>query len=88
MLFGEIVVLSMALPLAVIAVLGFRGSPFGKVMAPIPVAIASYLLVAGSVFIFDPVPVALYLSLSVVGATSAVYSVANAVLLLTERRAV
>lgn len=88
MLFGEIVVLSVALPLSVIAALGFRGSPFGKVMAPIPVAIGAYLLVAGSVFVFDPVPVALYLFLSVVGALAAVYSVANAVLLLTERRAV
>jgi len=85
---AEIVVLSMALPLAVIAVLGFRGSPFGKVMAPIPVAVAAYLLAAASVMIFDPVPLILYLALSVVGTLAAVYSVANAVLLLTERRTV
>ena len=85
---AEIVVLSMALPLAIIAVLGFRGSPFGKVMAPIPVAIAAYLLAAASVMVFEPVPLFLYLTFSVVGTLAAVYSVANAVLLLTERRAV
>ncbi|MDZ7689386.1 MAG: hypothetical protein U5J64_11885 [Halobacteriales archaeon] len=88
LVFGEIVVLSMALPLAVIAALGFRGSPFGKVMAPIPVAISAYLLVAGIIMIFEPVPILLYLALSVVGALAAVYSVANAVLLLSERRLV
>jgi hypothetical protein len=88
LLLGEIVVLSMALPLAVIATLGFRGSPFGKVMAPIPVAIAAYLLAVASVMVLESVPLVLYLGFSVVGTLAAVYSVANAVLLLTERRSV
>lgn len=88
LVFGEVVVLSMALPLAIIAALGFRGSPFGKVIAPIPVAIAAFLVADGSVLFLDPVPVPLYAALSLLGVLAAVYAAINGVLLLTERRQV
>ena len=88
LVFGQVVVLSIALPLSVIAALGFRGSPFGKVVMPIPVVIVAYILADGLVLILDPVPVAVYAGLSVVGLVASAYAVANAVLLLTERRMV
>jgi len=88
LIFAEVVVLSMALPLSVIAVLGFRGSPFGKVMLPLPVAIAAFLLADGSVLVLDPVPEILYAVLVTVGVLAVVYSAVNAMLLLTERRQV
>ena len=81
-------VLSMALPLAVIAALGFRGSPFGKVMAPIPVAIAAYLVADGSTLFLDTVPGVFYAAASSVAVLSVVYAAFNAILLLTERRSV
>ena len=88
LVFGEVVVLSVALPLAVIAAFGFRGSPFGKVMAPIPLAIAAYIVADGSVLFIDPVPVFLYVVSSSVAILALVYATANAILLLTERRPV
>lgn len=88
LIFGEVVVLSMALPLSVVAALGFRGSPFSKVMAPIPVTIAAYLIADGSVLFLDPVPSLFYTVFSSIGLLAAVYAALNAMLLLTERRSV
>lgn len=88
LVFGEVVVLSAALPLAVIAAYGFRGSPFGKVMLPIPLAIAAYIVADGSVLFLDPVPVLLYVTISSVAILALVYATVNAMLLLTERRSV
>jgi hypothetical protein len=88
LIFGEVVVLSMALPLSVIAALGFRGSPFRKVMTPIPVTIAAYLIADGSVLFLDSVPAYFYAAFSSVAVLAAAYAAVNAMLLLTERRTV
>lgn len=88
LIFGEVVVLSMALPLSVIAVLGFRGSPFGKVMLPLPVATAAFLVADGSSLFLGSVPPIIYAVLTTVGVLAVVYSAVNAMLLLTERREV
>ena len=88
LVFGQVVVLSIALPLSVIAALGFRGSPFGKVMLPLPVAIVAFLLADGSVLFLDTVPEILYAVLVTLGVLAVVYSAVNAMLLLTERRTV
>lgn len=88
LIFGEVVVLSMALPLSVIAALGFRGSPFGKVIAPIPVTIGAYLIADGSFLFLDSVPTYFYAAFSSVAVLAAAYAAVNAMLLLTERRTV
>jgi hypothetical protein len=84
----EVVVLSAALPLSLIAALGFRGSPFGGVVTPIPVVLASYIVADGSRLLFDHPPDGLYAVFTTVAVVSAVYSALNAALLLTERRSV
>lgn len=88
LIFAQVVVLSMAFPISVIAVLGFRGSPFGKVMLPLPVAIAAFLVADGTTLFLGSTPPLLYAVLVTVGVLAVVYSSVNAMLLLTERREV
>jgi len=84
----EVVLLSVALPLSVVAALGFRGSPFGSVTTPIPVVIFCYIVADGSRLVFEHPPVYLYAVFTSVAVAAAVYSAVNATLLLTERRSV
>lgn len=88
LIFGLVVVLSAALPLSIIAALGFHGSPFGKVTAPIPIIIFSYVVADGSRLYMDHVPATFYAVFTSVAVAAAVYSAVNAALLLTERRSV
>lgn len=84
----EVVLLSVALPLSVIAALGFRGSPFGSVTTPIPVVLVCYIVADGSRLVFEHPPPYMYAFFTTLAVVAAVYSAVNAMLLLTERRAV
>jgi len=84
----EVVILSVALPLSLVAALGFHGSPFASVTTPIPVVLASYIVADGSRLVFESPPRSLYALFTTVAVLAAVYSAVNAALLLTERRSV
>jgi len=84
----EIVLLSAALPLAVVAAYGFRDSPFGRVTSPIPVVLVCYIAADGSRLLYGHVPPVTYAVLTSVAVAAAVYAALNATLLLTERRSV
>lgn len=86
LVFGEVVLLSAALPLSVIAALGFRGSPFGKVTGPLPVVFVCYIIADGSRLVVGHTPLWFYEVVTSVALLAAVYSAVNAMLLLTERR--
>ncbi len=88
LIFGLVVLLSAALPLSVVAALGFRGSPFSKVTAPIPVVLVCYVVADGSRLYLEKVPPTFYAVVTSVAVVAAVYAAVNAVLLLTERRSV
>lgn len=84
----ELLVLASALPLSVIAALGFRGSPFGKVVTPLPFAIAGFLLADGSLYLYGNGHPTIYYPFAAVGVVAAIYAAFNAMMLLTERRTV
>jgi hypothetical protein len=88
LVFGEIVLLSAALPLSVIAALGFRGSPFGKVTGPLPVVFVCYIVADGSRIVVGHTPPWFYGVVTSVALLAAIYAAVNAMLLLTERRVV
>lgn len=81
-------VLAAALPLAAIAALGFKGSPFGKVVVPIPVVMLAFLLADASLLLAGNGHPLIYHVFAAVGVAGAIYAAFNAVMLLTERRAV
>jgi hypothetical protein len=87
-LFCLVVFLSASLPLSIIAALGFRGSPFGKVTGPVPVILVCYMLGDGSRLVVEHPPPAFYAVVTSGAVLASVYAAANAMLLLTERRAV
>jgi hypothetical protein len=88
LVFCLVVLLSASLPLSIIAALGFRGSPFGKVTGPVPIILACYTLGDGSRLLVEHPPPPFYSVLTSVAVLASVYAAANAMLLLTERRAV
>jgi len=88
LLFALVVILGAALPLSVIAALGFRDSPFGRVTVPLPFILVAYLLSDGIRVVIDDLPVVYYLTLTTAALVAIVYVAANAFLLLTERRSV
>jgi len=88
LIFGLVILLSAALPLSLVAARGFRGSPFGKVTAPIPLVLACYIVADGSRLYLEQVPTTFYAVVTSVAVLAAVYAALNAMLLLTERRTV
>lgn len=88
LILAEVVLLSAALPLSVVAALGFRGSPFGRVTAPIPVVVGCYIVADGSRLVFEHPPAGFYAAVTSVAVVAAVYGALNGALLLTERRSV
>lgn len=80
------VVLAGTLPLAVIASRGFRDSPFGSVLRPLPVVVFGF----GAMKVLDvmavEVPSTYLLAVSMVATAGALVSAAYALVLLTEWR--
>ncbi|MDY6779536.1 MAG: hypothetical protein SV760_03105 [Halobacteria archaeon] len=83
---AEVLVLAAALPLSVIAALGFRDAPFGRFIKPLPVVILSYLIIDSSRVVEFGLPLYVYGAISSVAVVSAVYAAVQAAVLLTERR--
>ncbi len=88
LLVGEIALLSAAMPLAVVAALGFRGSPFGKVVVPLPFIVLGFLLADASLLLSGNGHPVVYYPLATVAVFLAIYAAFNAMMLLTERRPV
>lgn len=84
----ELLVLASAVPLAAIAALGFRGSPFGKVVVPLPFVVVAFLLADGSLYLHGNGHPVIYYPFAAVGVAGAIYAAFNAMMLLTERRRV
>lgn len=81
-----LLILAATLPLAVIAVRGFRGAPFGAVLRPLPVVIVAYLGMNAPGVMGYSAPMAYYLLTSTVGVVGVLIAAANALILLTGRR--
>lgn len=88
LLFAEVVLLAAAVPLAVVAALGFRGSPFEKVVVPIPFAVFFFLLADTTLLMWGPEPPDIYFPLSAAAGLISIYAAYNAMMLLSERRRV
>lgn len=86
LLLGEVVFLAAALPLAVIAALGYKDSPFGHVTVPLPFVIAGYLLADSGFLLFDEPPLLYYFFFAGIATVSAVYAAVSGVLILTGRK--
>lgn len=83
---ATILVLAGTLPLAVIAVRGFRGAPFGSVLRPIPVVLVAYIAMNVPEVVDVGLPEIYYLVSSTIGVVGVLVSAAQAIVLLTERR--
>lgn len=89
LLVAEIALLSAAMPLSVVAALGFRGSPFGKVVVPLPFIVLGFLLADASLLLYgDGGHPVVYYPIATVAVFVAIYAAFNAMMLLTERRPV
>jgi hypothetical protein len=85
---GTLTMLSIALPLSVIAAYGFRNAPFGSMLKPLPVMIVAFILLNAINLLEIAVSGVGYLVLSTVAVGAALVATINGILLLTERRAV
>lgn len=83
---ATLAVLAAALPLSLIAAVGFRNAPFGGVLKPLPVTFAAYVLMNAAQVLELAVPPGGYLVLSVTAIVAAFVAALNATLVLTERR--
>lgn len=81
-----LLVLAATLPLAVIAVRGFRGAPFSAVLRPLPVVIVAYLGMNAPGVMGVSAPMAYYLLASTAGVVGVLIAAVNALILLTGRR--
>lgn len=78
--------LTTALPLSIIAALGFRDTPFGKVVTPIPFVVGAYIVVTSSQLISHNFPEAFTAAFSTVAVFAAVWAAIQGAMLLSERR--
>lgn len=86
--FATVIMLSIALPLSVIAAYGFRNAPFGSMLKPLPLMIAAFILL-NAVFLLEvDISGVGYLALSTVAVGAALVATVNGILLLTERRSI
>lgn len=83
---ATMLVLAGTLPLATIAARGFRGSPFGSVLRPIPVVLVAYIAMNAPGVVAVDLPESYYLLTSTIGVVGVLIAAAHAVVLLTERR--
>lgn len=83
---ATMLVLAGTLPLAIVAVRGFRGAPFRSVLRPLPVVIVAYIAMNAPGAVGVSAPPTLYLATSTVGVFGALVSAGHAIVLLTERR--
>lgn len=80
--------LAVALPLSVVAAVGFRDAPFGAMLKPLPPLIAVHALLNAVGILHVEIGAVAYLALSTLAVALALLAAVNGILLLTERRAV
>lgn len=83
---ATVVVLVGTLPLALIAVRGFRNTPFVEVLEPIPVVIVAYIGLNVPDVVGLELPIPLAVAVSGVGVLGTLVAATRAILLLTERQ--
>lgn len=87
---AQVFLLGMALPLSVIAVRGYEGTPFGRVLQPLPVVALGFVLTAAAKLL--PLGVHetyyVYAAGNTIGTVAALVSAVRLVLLLTQRRVI
>jgi hypothetical protein len=84
----EVLCLAGALPLSVIAARGFWHAPFGRLVRPLPVVFACFLVMDASNLTGLDLPRWYFYLLAVPGFWAASYAAVQGALLLTERREV
>lgn len=84
----EVLCLAAAIPLSLIAARGFWNAPFGRMVRPLPVAFASFLVMDASNLAGIDFPRWYFYLLAVPGFWAASYAGVQGALLLTERREV
>jgi len=80
--------LAVALPLSVIAALGFHDAPFGAMLKPLPPLIVVHALLNMVGILHVDIGAVAYLALSTLAVALSLLAAVNGILLLTERRAV
>lgn len=80
--------LTAALPLSLVAALGFRDAPFGAMLKPLPVLIVAHAALNAVGILRIDIGGAAYLALSSAAVGASLVAAVNGILLLTERRAV
>lgn len=83
-----LLVLTATLPLSVIAIWGFQGAPFGRVIRPLPVVFLGYILYIVPQFVPISLPLIFYAAVSTIAVLASLVAAMEASLLLTGRRAV
>lgn len=90
---ANVVVLTVGLVLSLVAVRGFAGAPFGRMLRPLPVLFLAFLLVNTPWTaeltgwpIYVPAYTLVYAAVYTVAVAAAVWAAVQAVYLLTERR--
>ena len=85
---GQVFLLGVALPLAVVAVRGYEGTPFGRVLRPLPVVVLGFLVTVAAKLVPLGVHEGYYVVAvgNTVGVVAALVSAVRLVLLLTQRR--
>ena len=84
---GQVIVLSAALPLSALAARGFRGTPFGRVVLPLVPITAAYLAIAATKLVMPGAAAAASRLLGTVAVVLMAWVAAQAILLLSGRRA-
>lgn len=85
---AEVVVVSAALVLSVIAALGFWDAPFGRLMRPLPLGIFVFLLIDGATLLDVGLSIWYFYGLGAIAVVIVAYAAIQGALLLTERREV
>lgn len=83
---ATVLVLVGTLPLAIIAAHGFRNSPFGGVLKPIPVVLIAYIALNVPNAIGMELSAEFAVIVSGIGVVSALVAAVHAIRLLTERK--
>ncbi len=84
---GQVIVLSAVLPLAVVAARGFRGTPFGRVVLPLIPITGAYLAIAATKLVLPGMAGTASRLLGTVAVVLMAWVAAQAILLLSGRRA-
>lgn len=83
-----LLVLTATVPVALIALHGFRDAPFGRVLRPLPFVFLGYIVYIFPQFLAVDLPLTFFAAASTIAVLATLVAAAEATLLLTGRRAV